>query len=45
MLTGTNFIAEPLASALNFEEIPTLSIGADANIAGLKKFPPEYAVQ
>jgi hypothetical protein len=45
MLTGTNFIAEPLASALNFKESSALRIGANANVARLKKFPPKNAIE
>jgi|ERR1039458_3409576 hypothetical protein len=39
------FVAEPLSRALNLEESPALSIGADTNIARIKKFPPENAVK
>lgn len=43
--TRTQVIAVLLSSALNLEEIPALSIGADFNLTSVKKFPPEYAVK
>ena len=45
MLARTNFIAEPLASALNFKESPAVSVGANNSVAGLKKFQPKDAIE
>ena len=45
LLLGALFIAVSLSCALNFEESPALSIRADANIARLKKFPPQCTIQ
>jgi hypothetical protein len=42
---GALVIAVSLSSALNLEEISALSIGATADVARLKEFPQEYAVQ
>jgi hypothetical protein len=45
LASGALVIAVSLTSAFNFEEVSALGIGADCNVARLKKFPPEYAVQ
>jgi hypothetical protein len=42
---GALIIAVSLSGALNLEEISALSIGATADVAKLKEFPHEYAVQ
>jgi hypothetical protein len=42
---GAKVVAKSLSGAVNFEEISALRIGADTDIARLKEFPPQHAIE